>query len=169
MADMAQNRTVTYVDLDLNSVTEFWDTLVCPAVQTFSAAPSSFTAFIAAQEVWHLHDWLWHQQRPGVPSEGTAWVAYRNELIANCPELGWLRDVTDASKHRGLSRQPEIIEAKPHMRGGTLMTLGAGRGPHMVFTLVLADGSHLDLAEVLRVAIDYWRTVELSGLGLKAP
>jgi hypothetical protein len=120
--------------------------------------------------VWHLTDWVWHDKHRGQDSKGPEFDAYRNRLLKKCPGLGWLRDVAEAGKHRGLGRKSlEVAGAeqhRPHL--GALGQFGLGGGP-VSYVLVLEDGSHQDFAEVLRKATDFWRTDELKKKNLPSP
>lgn len=156
---MSANRTVTYVDMGLNSVAEYWSQLVVPNIQDFVNEPNPRTAFQAATNVWHLHDWVWHDRNPGQNSGGPAFDQYRSQLTAVCPELRWLRDLTDAGKHRGLGRMPEVVEARPQWKtfGSRLaVRIGTGASRRYVYSLVLGDGSSVDLQNVLATAVSFW-------------
>jgi len=86
---MSSNRVVTYIDINLNSIDEYWNELVVPSVRAFRSEPSPRSVFQAAHSVWHLHDWVWHDQNPGQDSHGSAFSSYRRKLFDACPELGW--------------------------------------------------------------------------------
>lgn len=149
------NKVVTYIDMNLNSVAEYWAELVVPALNDYRASPSARFAFQASHSVWHLHDWVWHERNPGENSHGSGWKAYRSDLVQRCPELGWLRDVADAGKHRGLGRLPEVVGAKPGLVGARIGNLPL-RGNRKAFFLVLNDGSRVDLHHILRAAVRFW-------------
>jgi hypothetical protein len=163
---MSSNRVVTYIDMKLNSVDEYWGGIVVPSVRAFQSAPSPGSVFSGALSVWHLHDWVWHERYPGQDSHGSAFNAYRSKLLETCPELGWLRDVADAGKHRGLGRMPEVQGAEPQMF--SLLPLGIPAGGILNFFLVLNDGSKQNVATVLRSAIEFWR-VDLKTKNLPSP
>jgi hypothetical protein len=95
---MSSNLVVTYIDMGLNSVEAYWDGLVVPNVRAYQIEPSPPSLFNAAQSVWHLHDWVWHDRNPGKDSSGPDFRAYRRDLLDTCPQLGWLRDIADAGK-----------------------------------------------------------------------
>ena len=140
-----------------------------PSVEAFRSVASTSSVFQAALSVWHLHDWVWHERNPGRDSRGSAFNVYRSELLAACPELGWLRDVADAGKRRGSGRLPEVQGAQPQMRGGSgLMLVGVGGGATCVFFLVLNDGSKQNVDAVLRAAIEFWCT-DLKAKNLPSP
>jgi hypothetical protein len=138
-------------------------------VQAFYATPSPRSVFQAAHSVWHFHDWVWHHRNPGQDSRGPAFDSYRSNLLDACPELGWLRDIADAGKHRGLGRSPELKGGAPGlMPGHSMMMTGVSGGIRPVFTLVLNDGSKQDAGAALKKAVDYWRT-ELAENNLPSP
>jgi hypothetical protein len=162
--------SVTYVDIGLNSIDDYWNELAVPSVREFYANPSARSAFQAANALWHLHDWVWHELNPGQDSSGPEFIAYRNGLIAACPELAWLRDIADAGKHRGLGRSSvEVKEAVPGLMPGHSMTMtGVGGGIRPVFTLTLNNESKQDVGATLKKAVDYWQT-ELADRKLPSP
>jgi hypothetical protein len=169
---MASNAEVTYVDIALNSVPEYWSQLVAPDVAELLRSPSPRGVFQAALSVWHLHDWVWHDRNPGKNSRGTEFEIFRNGLIASCPQLAWLRDIADASKHRGLGRLPEVKAAEPrHVGGGFLYLTGRvlppGKGA-LKFFLVLSGDRVEEMESVLRAAVEFWRS-ELPAHGLSDP
>jgi hypothetical protein len=166
---MPSNRQVTYIDIRLNSIEEYWDNLVVPNVKEFRTSPSSRSLFNAAGSMWHLHDWVWHDRNPGQDSRGASFDTYRNDLLNRCPELGWLRDIADAAKHRGLGRLPRVQEAEPQVISGVYRGLLAlGTDEYLEFFLVLNDGSKHAMRTVLNTAVEFWRT-ELAGRPLASP
>ena len=68
---LMSNRVVTYIDINLNSVEAYWDALIVPSVQKFQTEPSTPALVHAATDMWHLHDWVWHDQNPGQDSHGS--------------------------------------------------------------------------------------------------
>jgi hypothetical protein len=165
---MTSNLGVTYIDFGWNSVEEAWGQWVVPNVQAYRRAPSASSVANAALPLWHLHDWVWHEQYPGQNSRGSKFDAYRDDLLTRCPQLGWLRDVADASKHRGLGRQTEVKGAEPQH---VLSALYAATGipfSELTFFLVLNDGSIQNMNAVLRNAVDFWLN-ELKAKNLPSP
>ena len=165
---MPSNRVVTYVDINLNSVEQYWDGLVVPNVRAFQTMPSPPSLFNAAHSVWHLHDWVWHDRNPGKDGVGEEFRSYRGNLLNACPELGWLRDIADAGKHRGLGRLPEVQGAHPQIVGTPIGLLLALTREVTRFFLVLNDGSQQDADHVLRSAVEFWRA-ELNDRNLPSP
>jgi hypothetical protein len=166
---MVSNRVVTYIDINLNSVEAYWGELVVPNAKQFQSEPSPRSLFNAATSVWHLHDWVWHDRNPGQDSHGSAFNSYRANLLGDCPELGWLRDIADAGKHRGLGRLPEVKGAEPMVGGGgNMLMVGVGGGRVLKYFLVFNDGSKHPVDEVLRTAIEFWRG-DLKAKSLPSP
>jgi hypothetical protein len=53
-----------------------------------------------------VHEWIWHEQHPGEDTRhNDKYQKFQSEIVGHCPELAWVRDVADASKHCGLARQ----------------------------------------------------------------
>jgi len=166
---MSPGQGVTYIDFGLNSVAELWDRLIVPGVRAFVQEPSARSAFEAALSLWHLHDWVWHERHPDEDNHGSRSNAYRTWLLAACPELGWLRDVADADKHRGFGSNHTVGGAEPHSVSGTAQRLmGVSVGGRVAYFLVMNDGSHHDLAAVLQAAVELWR-IELADKNLRSP
>lgn len=55
---MASNRVVTYMDIGMNSVEDYWAKIFVPNVKAFRSAASPSSVFHASLSVWHLHDWV---------------------------------------------------------------------------------------------------------------
>ncbi len=170
---MPSNRTVTYIDIGLNSVSEYWLQTVVPNVKEFRSAPAPRTVINAALSVWHLHDFVWHERYPDQNSRGAKFDAFRDELLTKCPELGWLRDIADAGKHKGLGRLPEVKGAEPRRVRipGCDLLAATGMGGHrtrQAYFLVLNDGTQQEVGPALRTAIEFWRN-ELKDKNLPSP
>jgi hypothetical protein len=166
---MPSDQGVTYIDFGLNSVAEYWDRLIVPSVRTFLQEPSARAAFDASLSLWHLHDWGWHERHSGEDNHGSRFDAYRRWLLTSCPELGWLRDVADAGKHRGLGHEHVVAAAEPHSVSGPGPTfMGVSVSGRVAYFLVMNDGSHRELAAVLPAAVEFWR-MELADKNLPSP
>ncbi|MCC8936880.1 hypothetical protein H8A99_10375 [Bradyrhizobium sp. Arg68] len=161
------NRVVTYIDINLNSIEAYWSELIVPSAKAFYSEPSPRSLFHVAGSLWHLHDWVWHDRNPGQNSRGPIFDTFRNNLLQQCPELGWLRDLTDASKHRGLGRLPEVQGAEPQWILSALSVHLGSLGHELKFFIVLNDGSRQYADEVVHKAIEFWRA-DLSAKNLPA-
>jgi Resolvase, N terminal domain len=130
------------------------------------AAPTSL--FNSATSVWHLHDWVWHDRNPGEDTyRSEKYRTYRDQLIDACPELGLLRDVADASKHKGLGRETKIQATEQRMEGIFTGLLALTREAPRFYIVV--DETKLDAHTVLLKAVEHWRTVELKDRNLPSP
>jgi hypothetical protein len=160
---MAAAPTVTYVDLGFTSARQFLDEMVLPAYDRFRADNSRQAAMNTAILAWHLVDWLWHDRHPGVDTRGPRFSAFRGGLIAICPELALVRDIADASRHRGLGRVPQVatMKSEPNwvVAGGQPVTF-AGQPVHAGYSLELTvtPGGPQDVAVLLSKVISFWTT-----------
>lgn len=161
--------TVQYVDIGLGSVEDYWREIVTPAVRDCRGVPSTRSAFQAAHAVWHLHDWVWHQRNPKQDASGSLFNAYYNTMLTNCRELGWLRDIANAGKHRGLSRGTlGIASAERQWLSRGSDGSGSVQSPMPVYNIKLTDSTWRDVNALLQTAIDYWCR-ELAALNLPSP
>lgn len=172
---------VTYIDLNVASASMFWTTIVIPNVETFKLEPSSARHGLnAAWSLWHLHEWIWHDCNQGQQIGSPAGRAFRSLICQECPELAWLRDLSDATKHRGLQRRSvKVSSIGPAIgKGGAggwdiptggwnvgTFAYGAGQ-PELRF--VLRDGTVQWLANAVNAVEAYW-TAYLTRNGLYAP
>lgn len=149
--------TVRYVEIGLGSVEDYWREIVTPAVRDCRGVASTRSAFQAAHAVWHLHDWVWHERNPNQDASGTAFDACYKAMLTNCPALGWLRDIANAGKHRGLSRgTPRVALAEQQWLSRGSDGSGSVQSPLPVFNIKLTDGTWKDVNALLQAAIDYW-------------
>lgn len=160
---MARNRSVRYVDLGYTSARQWWEETGLPAHQRFVEQGNRQTAIDACLHAWHVHEWHWHEMNPGSDTHGnSAYLAYRETIVDACPELEWVRDVADASKHRGLGRPGNV--AGVHDQAQALITFGntlvtfAGRplSYGVGVTLELTDGTKPLLSDVLATVVNFW-------------
>lgn len=61
---------VQYVDFGFTSVREYWSEIVVPAVDRFLNDETRANAIEASTVLWHLVEWLWHEQHPGEDTDG---------------------------------------------------------------------------------------------------
>jgi hypothetical protein len=156
-------KPATYVDIHLNSVEDYWNGPVLQNLRAFQQEQSATSLFNAATSIWHLHDWLWHDRNPGEDTKGSGkYLDYRNRLVAASPELALLRDIADASKHKGLGRRDVKVRAAEQRIEGTPigLTLIFTREVPRFYIVVDDETKHDALAVVLK-AVEFWRTVEL--------
>jgi hypothetical protein len=150
------------IDLGIASAFDFFREVAWPNHVAFSRRPSSIAALNAAWAYWHLHEWHFWDHHPSTLSrkEADALVQEcREHIVRDCPELGWLRDMTDASKHRRLRRRVRVRSISTRTIGGPLGTAPIGTRPisaTLAKIVVDADGVTHDLETVLEAASLYW-------------
>jgi hypothetical protein len=148
--------TLTYIDLGLSSAQEFWTQVVLPDFEEYESQPCGRHAIHAAGSAWHLLEWVFREQQPAGTNEDLG--QFRKDVInKDCPELGFLRDLAEAVKHRGLRPPGKVKEVSPDKtvehRSTTPTDIGGvsfgvkGRSPGTIF---LDDGTTRQLADVLR-------------------
>lgn len=160
----AKQRSVLYVDFGFTSAKEFWREVGMPAYGRFTATQNRGTAIEASTHAWHVIEWVWHDNNPGADTQGNqTFVAFRDGLIAACPELAWVRDIAEAGKHRGLGRSGVVVGSVDTRKpaavtfGGTPVTFAGQAG---VFggglTILMLDGMQYQVAPVLATVIAFW-------------
>ena len=163
----SKQRSVLYVDFGFTSAKEFWREVGLPAYDRFKANPNRQTAIEASLHAWHVHEWVWHDANRDMDTKGPAYDAFRDALIAKRPELAWVRDIADAGKHRGLSRQKPLPVVKG-VSTGDLQQLVGGDGSFLVdsegrylagpgdLEIKLTGGKPRQAATVLATVIAFW-------------
>jgi hypothetical protein len=165
-------KTVIYLDKGISDAHAFWSSVVLPDVEDFKSTPSEVRLGLhVAWSLWHLHDWLWHDHKPGVDTlHSPNYEKFKEELCGKCTELHWLRDLADAAKHRGLGRKDIGVKpiAEKLGRGGAGglnvcgglgvggIALGSGQ-PQRAITLVV-DGTVHWLEDVVDGAVVFWKS-----------
>lgn len=160
-----KQKRATYVNLRINSVDDYWNLVVVPNVRDCIREPSQRTVFNAVVAVWHVLDWAWHENNYGRDTRGNdAYVAYKNSLLKERPELGWISDLADAAKHCGLGRSTQ---------SDGLVPLAFGDEKPIFYVMepfdVQKNVGHLSpIQDVLRIVTDFWLT-KLKGRNLPSP
>jgi alkylation response protein AidB-like acyl-CoA dehydrogenase len=160
-------KTVAYLLRGIPDARAFWDLVVLPDVEDFKSRPSEVRLWLhVAWSLWHLHDWLWHDKYPEMDTrDNQNYEKFKEELIAQCPELRWLRDLADAAKHRGLGRDDVQVRqvAEKLGRGGAggfdvvgPFAFGSGQ-PQRAITLRTGGTEHW-LEDVIDKAVEFWRS-----------
>jgi hypothetical protein len=145
----------TTIEFGLPDARSYWNERLLPSYAAFLKHTTRDNAIKAASATWHLYEWL-HKEVPSVDKD-----KFRQDLISRCLELGWLRDLTDGSKHRTLNTSDVQVvglggsevkgEAVPGLPWQAEVILSCG------LTIMLKDGTELDFASALRTAIEFWK------------
>jgi hypothetical protein len=110
-----------FIDLGITSAAAFHCQVAEPNHNEFRRRPSTISALNAAWAYWHLYEWDFWDQHPSTLTGKQArplLEKHGEQVIDECPELAVLRDMTDASKHRGLHRgNVKVTSVSPHVTG----------------------------------------------------
>jgi hypothetical protein len=149
------------IDLGLERARDYWNEHVLASYASFKRNSSRSSAIEAAGRAWQLHSWILHELHP-TPSKQQE-QAFQTSLIMACPELGWMRDLIDAAKHRVLDRSSVVVAAL----GGSEKTIVASDGlqwqaplsdPRCGLTIDIArDSTKHDFASALDKVIAFWK------------
>jgi hypothetical protein len=161
---MVSNKNVQYIDIGFTTAEQYWREVAWPAYERFKSAPTRQAAIEASMPAWHVHEWIWHEKNPGENTHGNQeFQKFKNDILNDCPQLGWIRDVADASKHRGLGRPLEVQKLSSRRRfsgaigGAPIGALPIGGNGSSRLTIVLNDGTTYDLSDVLSCVVSYWQ------------
>lgn len=143
-------RPVNDVDIGYRSPQEFWDEIVLAAAGRFETQPTRAHAMACAIYFTQFLDWVFHEKNPGEDTRHTvAYATFKQKHLAACPELGWLADLSDAVKQRGLGRRDVALKQ---------LQDGEGHISESPIELELIDGTRHRFAAVVASAVDYWRS-----------
>lgn len=145
----------------IQTAQDFVNDLVLPDLEAFrqrSLDPGA--AIRVAVSFAHLVEWVFQDQnsldltRIGIANPASA-VALRDEIENRCPELRWLRDVSNGSKHC------VITKYKPEVMGSAVAEWGQlnwGEFPadRPVFAISLKQGEYKNYENVVEAAASFW-------------
>jgi len=156
---------VKYLNFAIHSASIFWLEIVMPSYSRFCKEQNRYNAIQAAWPAWHIIDWLWHEKHPHQDTRNNKeYMDFIKAHIDSCQQLGWLRDITDATKHCGLGRSNLVVKDTAgtglHTEGQIFSEYGnqpiTQRDP---LKIILDNGTSHDFPEVLGAAIEYWRKI----------
>ncbi len=158
-------RPGTYIDIGYASAQEFWDEIVVASAARLKTDPTRAHAMAAAIYLSHFLDWVFHEKHPREDTIGNpVYIAFRQRHHRACPELGWLADLADVAKHRGLGRRQVMLkkleDSAQQKESSAEEEEASSRSPAAEHPLVLelANGTHHRFDRVVANAIAYWRT-----------
>jgi hypothetical protein len=164
-------KPVAYVDIGISDAKAFWRLIVLPDVGDFKSNPADARFGLhVAEALWHVHEWLWHDQNPHSDTRAAEYKSFQRELFVKCPELSWMRDVAETAKHRGLSRPGIEVEriALKLGRGGSGGYNSSGGGyrvgavaygsgtPQRAIEALSGHGPDRWLDEVVDTVVAFW-------------
>jgi hypothetical protein len=149
------------VDIGISTSYDYFFEVAWPNHVEFTRRPSPITALNAAWPYWHLHEWHFWEHNPTAMAPDLK--KFEPQVLRECPELGWLRDIAEAGKHFQLNRQNPPVKVKSistrHCGGGYGSgALGEGALGETVAELLVVDigGATHDLRAVVGAAFRYW-------------
>lgn len=178
---MKSVKELKFPDLSIQSDLEYLDTVVYPDWQDFNVSIGIRETFHLASSLNSLVEWHWHSLNPEASEiEAKKGVsALRKALSQVCPATATIRDICDASKHVGLSRNDMILTGlrptigrggfgglnSPSMGYGVAGALGSGQSEPVVHA---SHQSPQWVREVFQAALDYWVQTIAARRGLVA-
>jgi hypothetical protein len=161
--DRSKNRA-TYVNLRIKSLDDYWNMVVVPNVRDCIKEPSQRTVVNAVIVTWHVLDWAWHENNYGRDGRGVEFRDYKEQLLDECAQLGWVNDLADAAKHCGLGRETQS-------EGIVSLSLGADKPTIFVMEPTAPEatlGHLMPIQELLKIVTDFWLS-KLKGRNLPSP
>jgi hypothetical protein len=145
-------RSGTYIDAGYASAQEFWDEILLASAGRFRTDPTRAHAMAVAIYAAQFLDWVFHERYPGQDTrDNQTYAAFKAKHYDACPELGWLQDLADVAKHRGLGRAGVRLKQLADTHGARTEI------SEKPLELELADGSRHRMDAVVANAIAYWR------------
>ncbi|NDE62333.1 MAG: hypothetical protein EB038_09115 [Cyclobacteriaceae bacterium] len=147
--------------LGIQSASHYWQDVVHPNILEYEKYKSPRVAFNLATSLWHLQEWVVVElnQNSDDKQLKAAKTKFKATLIAECPVLGILHDLTTANKH--------AIVSTP--LGGVVSTSALTKTVHLSFlgsqpvtehgsefSIKLADGTFKNLDQIFIEVINYW-------------
>jgi hypothetical protein len=162
-------KLIKYVDFGINNAKSFFELIALPNVRMYEMAPTIQFGLNAAWTLWHLHEWHWHDNRRNENTRNSpVYGAFCQRLFEDCPELAYLRDISDAAKHCGTGRDSLSVKGLSELAGrggaggwgmpsGGYGVGGIGYGSSAPeCRVVFDDDSALWLRDIIQAAKDYW-------------
>jgi hypothetical protein len=158
---------------NLNSAAEYFTNVVKPNKDAFFSAPSTFAnALNLATALFHFHEWLFDDFRSKLETEfgvtlsnhGAFWGAVQ----ATDNRFGYIRDVTNASKHVSIGGpgKPKPSTGMMHIANTSILTTAYGEGaygaggyggaPKVIFE---DSGTQIDFDDCASALFNYWEVL----------
>lgn len=81
----------------------------CARANEYRQKPlSSGSAVICAILSWHIVEWI-YQEFDFIKKSHKDIVAFQHSLKNQCPSLSYMQDITNGSKHRGITRYRPVV------------------------------------------------------------
>jgi hypothetical protein len=169
--------SVTKIDFGPRSARDYFGLHVMPANSRFLKISNQENAIAVAKSLWDTTGWLWSDRNPGVDRRDQPAVAsaFDEDLVNRCPDLQYMRDLADATKHGGeLGRSSVVVNGVSGCGspGGTLSTsnqfgmmgerasgpfggMAVQSTPECTLQIDLKDGGSRDMKEALATVFKF--------------
>jgi hypothetical protein len=168
---------------NLSSAADYFAHVVRPNEAAFFGGPSTFAAALnLATSLFHFHEWLFNDFKAKLEAEfGTKFSdrgAFWQAVQANDPRFGYIRDVTNASKHVKIGEpgKPRPSTGMTHIANTEIITLGYGMGGYGQGpygggpTVVFHDGgSQISFDDCATALFRYWDALLLKMMSSSNP
>jgi hypothetical protein len=164
----APKRIKQVFDNTVGDAKSFFERFALPNVRDFEASPANERLGLnAALMLGHMCEWYWYDSHPDknprCPDYNDGFLP---GLYRECPELKWLADIAEATKHRGIGRGTHSITrvstlAGRHGVGGVGVGMGynvagaVGSGTPELRVYCDDDTSHW-LGDIIEAVKNYW-------------
>jgi hypothetical protein len=163
------NETVR-IDWAIPDAVSYFGTVVLPNIVMFDSSPTIQLAMNAVQSLWNLHEWYWHDlhpnQDPGDKCHKATFAAFRVQLIKECPEISYIKDLAEAAKHCRLHRKSlpvKRVDPNGGGAGGWNMPYGGYNVGAFTYSsgqplVTFDDGSApRTIGDIMKAVGEFWR------------
>jgi hypothetical protein len=176
----SQEMTTNMTTTNLSNAADYFAQVVRPNKDAFFGSPSTFAnALNLATALYHFHEWLFDGFRSKLEAEfGTTFPSHNDfwrVVQATDTRFGYIRDVTNASKHVSIGRRGKPSTGMTHIANTYIISSGYGAGgygtggyggaPKVIFE---DSGSQISFDDCANALFNYWDAL-LSRLQASAP
>lgn len=155
------------IDKTLSGSEDYFLQVMIPNKQAFFGNQSAFAAAINfATSLFHFHEWLFDEFKTELESffgatfnsKGAFWKA----VEASNPNFGYMRDVTNASKHVRIGGKYSTSTGMSHIANTHIVEIGYGHGYGVAYgggnKVVFDDGGNqIGFDTCAQELFDYWQ------------
>lgn len=148
------------VDIGSQNARDHMNGHVATCYSRFLATKTRDNALEVMKAILDLTDWDFRDTYPGVDTRSPEHTAFVEVLIAACPELEWIRDGAEATKHGGqLSRASVKVRAivGTGSQGMLYGEFGPMGPPPCTLAFELVDGTQHSVPDALQKVMKFWR------------
>jgi hypothetical protein len=146
----------------IQTAQEFFDNLVRPDWEAFqNNLLDPGAAIRVAVSLTHLMEWVFEDRNSldlskiGAMNPASS-KALRDQIESMNPEIRWLRDVSNGSKHCTITLYTPEVTSSAVAEWGQL-NWGDFPSDRSVFALHLAQGEHKNYEDVVKAATSFWK------------